>query len=161
MGCDIHIYAEAKLPDGTWHMVHTFSATSPKAFKNADKPDVNYFWYRIGAIDYTFFSALAGVRGPGPEPRGLPKDVSPMVDHFARSWGSDGHSHSWLDAEAFAKLVVQHKLSSAEVAEWVETRMKNTDPYWGLPRILEQYVGLDIDDYEELKNVRFVFWFDN
>lgn len=51
--------------------------------------------------------------------------------------------------------------SSAEVAEWAETRMKNADPYWGLPRILEQYVGLDIDDHKELKDVRFVFWFDN
>ena len=39
--------------------------------------------------------------------------------------------------------------------------MKHSDPYWGLPRILAQYVGLGIDDHKELKDVRFVFWFDD
>ena len=47
--------------------------------------------------NYTRFAALAGVRGDGPTPKGLPKDVSESTKLYSDEWGLDGHGHSFLD----------------------------------------------------------------
>lgn len=77
MGCDIHPYWEARVPDGTWYMVE------------AVDPGRSYSW----------FGLAAGVRRPRPnslEPRGIPHDPSWSWSELCKRWGPDFHSHSWL-----------------------------------------------------------------
>ena len=53
---------------------------------------------------YELFATLANVRNdaditPISNPKGLPVDASDYVKERAKSWGHDGHSHSWLTAK--------------------------------------------------------------
>ena len=75
MGCDIHIALEQKVGD-KWVMVNRLSGHAKERH-------------------YKRFAALAGVRGDGPEPKGIPADVSDSTKLFIDEWGADGHSHSW------------------------------------------------------------------
>ena len=82
MGCDIHVYAE-----------HKKSASAYAKWQFAGHMDV--------PSNYVLFALLAGVRNyhgfmPIAPPRGLPTDVTEEAKAEADSWGSDGHSHSWL-----------------------------------------------------------------
>lgn len=160
MGCDIHIYAETELPDGTWHLWKSYGAANTKCFSNTLPPGIGSLFYRVRSRDYGFFAALANVRGPGMRPKGLPPDVSAVVKREAERWGVDGHSHSWLNAEDFCKLFVEHKLTDAERAEWAKQRVSQSSQWWGAPRILYEYLDIDCDE-TPIDNIRFVFWFDN
>lgn len=79
MGCDIHMYGEAKNADGSYRRVEVGDA--------------------LGDRTYGRFGFLAGVRNysgvtPIAEPRGVPADVSPEVGEEL-GYG-DLHSVSWL-----------------------------------------------------------------
>lgn len=91
MGCDIHLFVEAKNPEtGKWE----------------HRPDAPQYDRR----NYNVFAILADVRngygfagvvtGKGfnviAQPRGIPGDISPKVAKANDDWSGDGHSHSFL-----------------------------------------------------------------
>lgn len=90
--------------------------------------------------NYERFAKLAGVRGDGPVPRGLPPDISETVAYHAKNWEMDGHSFSWLPLdEAF------------EIFKSTATPTPYERGYWDF---------FHIERHEE-PNSRLVFWFDN
>lgn len=122
MGCDIHGWVEEYVGD-RWVGVKEITPVGRSR-------------------NYSRFAALAGVRGNGPEPVGIPADVSDTVRYWIDSWGSDGHSHSWLP------------MNMAEDT-WAQTGpvdKSNIEPQF-------HYFGLF--DLENKHRRRVVFWFDN
>ena len=90
MGCDIHIFIEFKVGDKPWtpdkhHVIRI------------DDDDIDSYHVReaLSPRDYLMFAALAGVRGIGPDPKGVPKDVSELISKALDNYGVDGHSHSY------------------------------------------------------------------
>jgi hypothetical protein len=118
MGCDIHGWTEKRVGD-KW--------VAYRPIKDRDR-------------DYRLFAALAGVRGDGPDPRGLPPDVSDTAKLDADEWSADGHSHSWLPLpEAFELF----------------KRFAEKEHY-------SPFTAFDLDEEpDELEEYRLVFWFDN
>lgn len=166
MGADIHIYAERRLKDGSWSFYRDYASQDRRMYENVPNPEaVTALWPKVADRDYGFFADLAGVRGPGPEPKGLPEDVSPLVAELSRAWGSDGHSHSWMLAGEFASIFLRHHVPHEEQAELVAERMESKSDTPMRDRVLRRYLGLDLLWWEEPSDgsdtYRFVFWFDN
>lgn len=141
MGCDIHLHAEIKL-DGVWYCY-----SSPNIQRN-----------------YELFAKMAGVRGFGPEPRGIPNDLSKVVQLSYDEWGSDAHSASWLSVDEIQKL--EHWLE----AEYQDRKKKYPDAPYYYPEMEWGYLfGNGFGSFnehrssypKEIQDVRFVFWFDN
>ena len=129
MGCDIHTVIERKV-------------TSPR---------INARWVAVAiehdasrSRNYDRFAALAGVRGDGPEPRGLPDDASDTALTLADDWGADGHSHSWLPLDEAAALYLATEFNPSEFVQKYPA-----SEFFGVER------PDDTDEY------RLVFWFDN
>lgn len=122
MGCDIHVFVEKRVKD-RWVMVH-------EAVEAENR-------------NYERFAQLAGVRGSGPKPKGLPLDISDSTNLQADRWGVDGHSHSWL--------YLPEAMQIWQRTEYNQNSFNYKYPYY--------YFGLDeVADAEEY---RIVFWFDN
>ncbi len=98
MGCDIHMFLEYKVNDGEWqaHPAH--------------KEDSSGSIVELGCCgrDYKLFAKLAGVRGEGPRPLGIPDDISPIINKAIEFWSYDGHSHSYISIEDFEKLLINN-----------------------------------------------------
>lgn len=107
MGCDIHMWAEIRKRDN-WNAVgRVFDNTDYDPKSDTTLDDDGYEWNRqktehpYDDRDYEMFSILADVRNDDrilsiSVPRGLPDDVSDYVKAQMDSWGTDGHSHSWV-----------------------------------------------------------------
>jgi hypothetical protein len=95
MGCDIHTFIEFKIGDQPW-------TPDKRHRKSLDEPD-GYNYNRVNEAesdrDYSVFAALAGVRGVGPQPKGIPDDVSELIAIALDQYGEDGHSHSYSSIE--------------------------------------------------------------
>lgn len=127
MGCDIHGWVEQRVGD-RWVAVRELN-------DNANQRN------------YKRFAALAGVRGDGPEPRGLPEDISETTSWHVRAWNGDGHSHSWLPVIEALPLFQAVRYPGQEVTEYER-------------RWPESYY-FDIESTEDPSTYRIVFWFDN
>jgi hypothetical protein len=134
MGCDIHWHSEVKIA-GTWH---------------------HYSAECIGR-DYWLFGLLADVRNyedekPISQPRGLPDDVSAITRIDRESWGVDGHSDSWLSGTEIEQVV------EAWTAKRGHERCRQIGYILRFPwdDLLELH-----ERYEQIEDVRWVFWFDN
>lgn len=110
MGCDIHLYAEKKVPHPIfWWKVRWVSID--KYSKNPDfgkwEGEPEYVITRedriyTGGRNYNLFCALAGVRSYHfngepkcvSSPRGISNHCPEIMNEIER-YGSDGHSHSW------------------------------------------------------------------
>lgn len=182
MGADIHIYAEKKITmnyKDTWVYYRSYERISSKMFDSFRLvvgdckvvedaiPDPINLWYRVDGRHYDFFAALAGVRGLGPEPKGLPDDMSFVVKYKADSWGADGHSHSWYYAEDFLPIFLEHHTTPEERKEYAKDILENGSAFT-MSKALDQYLGIDTYIGEGLNGslyetnaYRFVFWFDN
>lgn len=125
MGCDIHLYVEKKHKD-KWVMVHEVRGEGRQR-------------------NYRRFASIAGVRGDGPEPKGLPLDVSESVSMHADDWDGDGHSHSWLPMAEAIQAWQQPHFPDDKPVEW---------PLW-------HHFEIDNGDDADLSEYRVVFWFDN
>ena len=158
MGADIHLFAERKLPDGTWAMCRSYGSQSSRCF--AEQLSSWTIFYRARSRNYNFFAALANVRGPGPAPKGLPQDVSPLVAYESDRWGSDGHSHSWHSARDFVKLFFEHQLTGEERANLAANKLDTPYPVDITHAVMDDHLGISADD-GEADDYRFVFWFDN
>lgn len=101
MGCDIHVYCEAKgYSNDKWINVDHY-----KKNKYYDPNNDGEYEFEVVHIfddrDYGLFSILADVRNyadiePIDQPRGLPDDVTKEVKEFSEGYGFDGHSHSYF-----------------------------------------------------------------
>jgi hypothetical protein len=165
MGADIHLYVERKLRDGTWAMARSYNEISHLSLEGCARlARPKSYFFRVDARDYEFFAALAGVRGPGPEPRGLPHDVSPLVMEEAENWDSDGHSHSWYSAEEFVPLFVKYKMTDKERTDLVTSKLEVSYPTDMAAFVVWTYLNVHVpykDGKPDISGLRVVFWFDN
>jgi hypothetical protein len=146
VGCDIHIILEAKNDEGRWVGMYHYNGISAEALgiDGSDKQG-RYAYWKILNRDYDLFASLAGVRGNGPKPRGLPPDASELSRMTVDSWAGDGHSHSWgLLSEIGGKFLARVN-PAAMIAE---DRYEQVAQLFNLGR-------RSLDDY------RIVFFFDN
>ncbi len=116
-------------------------------------------WASITNRNYELFAKLAGVRGEGPEPNGVPQDVSQLARVQLEGWNSDAHSVSYLSLREFTKryCTCEHIISNAAA-----DRLQGGDAFKDTETICAG--GYDFDDYDEIDtdtDVRIIFWFDN
>lgn len=158
MGADIHLWVERKLPNGKWAMHDRCDAISKEAYALPTEGDGHYSidraYHRANSRNYRFFAALAGVRGEGPEPRGLPPDVSDYVLYESDEYGQDGHSHSWMTAREFMPIFAEHCLDATHTVAVVGGQTT-----WA--RLFEQFFATYLDSPGDFDNYRVVFFFDN
>ena len=165
MGCDIHLFLEYKAGDGPWTQdkLHKLDESDPEFSRVHELPDVR---------NYELFSVLAGVRGDGAEPKGLPEDCSDMIKHASDLWDSDGHSHSYTSLSDFKKALktVGYKLLK-------KGQKSDLDALWdasyaNIVRYAEEQcirLRLDLEsekmilgqDINTTVQCRFVYFFDN
>lgn len=156
MGSDIHIVIERKFRD-KWVGVRTDAGIPTLSY---NEPGWDYHAPAVGSRNYGFFGRLAGVRGVGPAPVGLPADASDLSTAMAVKWGSDGHSHSWLPLEEFAMRWCA--TDEGFIATMTRERLEGGDASYH--RLMSKaslgvYDGYDDDD--DVADFRVVFWFDN
>ena len=155
MGADIHIYAEKKLKNGDWATFSTFPSISLRAYGvPVEDGEADTAWPAVTNRNYGFFAALAGVRGHGPEPRGLPDDVSPLVSEEYEGWGQDAHSASWASAEELLHIYLEHKFP--------EEAVRLVGGHTTKERLIYRHFGMEVWGSDDtMDRYRFVFWFDN
>lgn len=149
MGCDIHAFAEKKLPDGTYQSL-----------------DMNPFDWRA----YGMFAFLAGVRNysavkPIAPLRGLPEDVSADVEIEAENWDRDAHSYSWLTVEELAAFDYGAKVEDRRYMDETGNGGATCVPGKGQTMTWAKFLGSNyMLELKKLKSIgadRVVFWFDN
>lgn len=136
MGCDIHLVVEKQV-DGKWIAFNTMNFS----YSINGKLHVPAARER----NYKRFAAIAGVRGDGPKPKGLPEDISDTTKHLVDHWGPDGHSHTWLSLQEAVNIF---EATEKEETYWLDT---------GHPAGFYFYVYEDGDPGE----YRLIIWFDN
>ena len=169
MGCDIHWVIEKKrsaiyedLSEG-WVGV-AMKYHTPALPIQAEVPDsfVGFSRPLISDRNYAFFAALAGVRGDGPDPRGLPADISDLAKMDVDGYGTNGHSHSWATLREFVMTWLKVCLPEVHdeiVADLAAARLGDQSLSKTTQQRLVYYMGTswinEIDDY------RVIYYFDN
>lgn len=173
MGADIHFTIEHRDPNDGLGWVGVFwsdASYSPSRYNADYLMDSNanitleethrrmdhgvHPFGHLSRRDYDFFARLAGVRGDGPEPNGMPPDVSVMSQRCVRHWGDDGHSHGHMTLREFVKRKV---ISDETIAKAAKSKLQGGDP-------IAEYLGDRVDDDNDITlddNTRVLFWFDN
>jgi hypothetical protein len=176
MGCDIHLVIEtpinqetpAKDHTGGWRFIHDFPYVERGMFSGFDdspEDGPRGLWFRARARHYDFFAALAGVRGEGRVPKGVPPGVAPHTRELLDSWGGDGHSHTWYYGHEFAAIWGSLDTAKAdyaaarlrgEVREEPPANYENRAGYSSPYHVWcgRQLLGTDLD-------CRVIIWFDN
>ena len=145
MGCDIHTVLERRVGD-KWITVDTLLGMYAPSLRSEV-----FQWAQpyIEQRNYELFADMAGVRGDGPEPRGLPDDLSETAAYLAKQWEGDGHSHSWLPIQEVTVLLSKY----------------NQDGFGKRHEVAGYYFNIATEPgetYEEAVDAhRLVFWFDN
>lgn len=143
MGCDIHMVLEEKDDDLGWVGID--------AFRGHRDRKGNSSWPAVTDRNYRRFAALAGVRGDGPEPRGVPEDASALTRLEIRGWGGDGHSHSWLPISDAVKIFSTRFYEAEQALDPKSYEAASPADFW---------FGSSGADSEPNK-YRLIFWFDN
>ena len=144
MGCDIHVHVE---------------------IKRAGQQTWQHWAMPESGRHYVLFGIMAGVRGSQsdvlPPPRGLPDDIALPTERAVDDWAEDAHSHSWLGIEELKQ--VEH-----EYADYADDSYDEDDEFnmmktlfgWNTApaESLDEYIKTLPDD---LRDMRFVFWFDS
>lgn len=139
MGCDIHLSLEYRHPTFGWVGIDTFRGFNSEGYRMP--PALNR--------NYRLFAALAGVRGEGPDPRGVPDDVSPLTKIQFEHWDGDGHSHSWLPLADAAREFNKRRWEAEKAPDPESYRDKFPASFW-----------FAVDD-DNIDSYRLIFWFDN
>lgn len=154
MGCDIHMVLEKRVVvDGVegWIGMHDFPTTpDPKEGNHYQKQ-----WWGVTGRNYALFAALAGVRGDGPNPKGMPSDASELAHYLSNGCGTDGHSHSFCSIQEF--LTAYTDVCSEESVvrrEYVGALLEGGDAW-------VYSAGEMLFGYLDSEHYRVVFWFDN
>lgn len=149
MGCDIHMALERKYK-GCWIGIDAFRGHAMR-FPRENKFDRSY--PAATGRNYALFAKLAGVRGEGPEPRGLPDDASELTRAETEAWDGDGHSHSWLPLSEALTAYLATIDDPVQLLTDNDHRVKYPAYYW---------FGVDCERNDpEIDDYRIVFWFDN
>lgn len=162
MGADVHMFVEKKLRNDEWAIVQTFSPINKKALGLESTGGYDWLFFIVEGRNYALFAKLAGVRGNGPQAKGVPDDASPLYREYVDSWSSDGHSHSWCTATEFVARFLETQDSRdpivKEYAGWVLNRGQDN----AVLTFLDNYCAVPIRDGEDkADDYRFVFFFDN
>lgn len=155
MGCDIHIVVERKWK-GRWVGLRTDQGFARGGYNSAE---TDWVYPDIGQRNYAFFARLAGVRGDGPEPLGIPGDASDLTLMLTSQWEGDGHSHSYLPLKEFAERWCAK--DEAFITTMAAERLDGKD--WAYARLLDRASIGTFDPYDDMdvEDFRVVFWFDN
>lgn len=166
MGCDIHFIVEKKIND-RWIGVYSTQHTPHMARSPQDMyAPCRTVW--CDNQDYAFFAAIAGVRGEGPEPNGLPEDISELAQADADEWAGDVHSHGHMPLIDFVRAkmrVNEAEVTAAEVTHQLTKAGadRKSWSYRGMGK--NEYSLADMSEYHdpELQDnyMRVVFFFDN
>ena len=106
MGCDIHLFPEYKVDNGTWQAHPNIIV---KIENEGTDHEYTYINYDEGiGRNYELFADMAGVRGDGPEPKGIPYGVSSIIKKVIEQWKGDAHSHSYMPLNELKKLMKKH-----------------------------------------------------
>ena len=173
MGADIHFTIEHRDPHDGLGWVGVFwsdAPHSPPIYNTGYMYDQNanitpeeqrrrmdrgvHPFGRLGRRDYGFFARLAGVRGDGPEPNGVPPDASALTQRCVSRWESDNHSHGHMTLREFVKRKI---ISDDSLVEAAKSKLQGGDP-------IAEYLGDYLDDDSSITlddNTRVVYWFDN
>lgn len=135
MGCDIHLVLECKY-ENKWVGINTFQYHTDRDGKSS--------FPIIRERNYKRFAMLAGVRGDGPSPLGMPKDASELTKLMYNILDTDGHSHSYMATDKFIEIAV-------------ETEYNNLN---GFCKKYPLSAYLNLENLTDL-DYRVVFWFDN
>ena len=173
MGTDIHFVIEHNDPEDGLGWVGVFysdASYSPDMYNKSYLYDTKiaagseeYYYHRLdhgvhplgrlGRRDYYFFARLASVRGDGPEPNGVPSDVSALTQRHISRWEGDGHSHVHMTLREFVKRKI---ITDMTIADAAKSKLQGGDP-------IAEYLGDCIDDdgitFDD--NTRVIAWFDN
>ena len=173
MGADIHFTIEHRDPHDGLGWVGVFwsdAPHSPPIYNTGYMYDQNanitpeeqrrrmdhgvHPFGRLGRRDYGFFARLAGVRGDGPEPNGVPPDASALTQRCVSRWEGDGHSHVHMSLREFVKRKI---ISDDSLVEAAKSKLQGGDPIAEfLGNCLDDDSGITLDD-----NTRVIAWFDN
>ncbi len=172
MGADIHFVIERNDPKDGLGWVGVFysdASYSPDMYNKSYLYDtkiaagseeyyhrLNYGVHplgRLGRRDYDFFARLAGVRGDGPEPNGVPSDASALTQRCVMRWEGDGHSHVHMTLREFVKRKI---ITDMTIADAAKSKLQGGDP-------IAEYLGdcIDDDGITLDDNTRVIAWFDN
>ena len=143
MGCDIHMVIEREVEPGRWLLLRTFDGFRTG---RSSPHGLDYAVPVARMENYARFAALAGVRGDGPAPRGLPDDVCPSTAHIVER--DSGHSHSWLPLPDATAIFFRTQSWHQDLTGFD----RNHPNYF--------FWGLEEDELAEF-NHRLVFWFDS
>jgi len=141
MGCDIHLVLEQRDADLGWVGIDTFAGHESSYGRGYNSPAAR-------SRNYKLFAALAGVRGDGPTPRGIPEDASTTTRLLVKELGSDGHSHSWLPLIDAAREWNVERYTAEKLRDGYQEKFPES--FW-----------FGIDSEMDLSKYRVVFWFDN
>lgn len=129
MGCDIH-YSIEKFHESANQWGHVLRDSSS---------------HRAADRNYIRFAALAGVRGDGPDPTGLPENPSLGTRiHIDEEFG---HSRSFSELYDFLRLL--HRVDELESCK---------PEFWELATY---YFGEDGFQFKCEGSYRIIFWFDS
>lgn len=172
MGADIHFTIEHRDPSDGLGWVGVFysgASYSPDMYNKSYLHDTDIKasseeYYRrldygvhplgrLGRRDYDFFARLAGVRGDGPEPNGVPPDASALTQRYISRWRDDGHSHAHMTLREFVKRKI---ITDVTIADAAKSKLQGGDP-------IAEYLGdcIDDDGITLDDNTRVIAWFDN
>ena len=172
MGADIHFTIEHRDPHDGLGWVGVFysdDSYSPRGYntnlvhdgttKNNPEEYLRRLEYgvhpfgRLSRRDYDFFARLAGVRGDGPEPNGVPSDASALTQRCVMRWEGDGHSHVHMTLREFVKRKI---ITDVTIADAAKSKLQGGDP-------IAEFLGncIDDDDITLDDNTRVIAWFDN
>lgn len=145
MGCDIHLHIEVKINDKWQHY------GIPNIWRN-----------------YTLFEKLAGVRGDMDkaiaEPRGIPKNATTLTRYDYERWDCDAHTPSWISAKEIyeiQKFAKEQHWPKAQNSVWNSWEWEDVLGCFLFGNTFAGFTEYPIDRPPEVKDLRFIFWFDN
>lgn len=164
MGADIHMVLERRWED-KWVGVNAFPYVKGTIYDWPTKDDAPSRGAATGSIhwpttsrNYDLFAALAGVRGYGPTPRGVPEDASDLALMEIEGWGSDGHSHTFMLLSEALPLFVQHGQFGTPDKAVLKAFARGTSA--PLIEAAEFFYSPTMDG-DTPDNYRLIMWFDN
>jgi hypothetical protein len=145
MGCDVQMVLEQHDKELGWVGID--------AFRHRAGVNVGInkgFWPAATDRNYRRFAALAGVRGEGPKPRGVPEDSSALTKLLVAECSGFGHSHSWLPLTDAIKIFLMRFYEREKPLDPKSYEAKYPASFW-----------FGVETTADMDNYRIVFWFDN
>lgn len=145
------MFPEYRVDNGAWQ-VHPDIKVQIECEGTDD--EYTYISYDEGiGRNYALFADLAGIRGYGPDPKGIPDGISSIVAKVISQWKGDGHSHSFMSLGELKKLMKKRGYD-----------VKNNKMFTSCQAISKELSQIDkilLDGNKSIVEHRVVFFFDN